>query len=76
MELQRQLQEVIACGPGASCWGVSVRILPKSSVCVFSDKLQARLAGEREGLGVWACLTGGLVSGECLCNEDVNSMFH
>lgn len=45
-------------------------------MCVFSDKLQARAAGEQEGLGDWAGLTGGLVSGGCLCDTDMNAMFH
>lgn len=52
---------------------MSVCILPKSSVCVFTDKLQARLDGEQEGLGVWTRLTGGLLSGGCLHDKDVNA---
>lgn len=52
----RTQQEVTACVPGANCWGVSVVVFPKSSVCggsvcVFTGKLQARLAGEQGSLG-------------------------
>lgn len=62
-----------ACGPGASCWGVSVVSSPNP---VFTDQLQARQDGEQEGLGVWTGLTGGLLSGGCPCDKDVNADEH